>query len=82
VVVTDILDKPLAFARSLGADHTVNVAVGPDALAGYEANTGSCATTHNPERNDRWAGRAIRLIPPATFAMLCYSRGGPVKRMP
>jgi L-idonate 5-dehydrogenase len=39
IVVTDVLDAPLAFARSVGADHTVNVGVA-DALKPFEAGKG------------------------------------------
>ena len=39
IVVTDILDGPLAFARTIGADHTVNVSAA-DALKDYEAGKG------------------------------------------
>lgn len=39
IVVTDILDGPLALARSIGADRAINVAQ-PEALAGFEAGKG------------------------------------------
>ena len=41
VVVTDIVDAPLAIARKLGVTRVVNVATEPDALAGYEGNKGA-----------------------------------------
>ncbi len=41
VVVTDIVDAPLAVARAVGADRTLNVAGAPDALAEYEDQKGS-----------------------------------------
>lgn len=39
IVVTDILDGPLAFARTIGVDRTINVGT-PDALAEFEAGKG------------------------------------------
>lgn len=41
IVATDILDSPLAIARKVGADHTINVASEPDALSPYKAHKGS-----------------------------------------
>ncbi len=41
IVVTDILDPPLAVAARCGADRTINVATDPDALAAYEAGKGA-----------------------------------------
>jgi len=41
IVVTDILDAPLAVASRCGADRTVNVARDPDALAAYEVDKGA-----------------------------------------
>jgi L-idonate 5-dehydrogenase len=40
IVVTDIQERPLAYARQVGADRTVNVADHPDAMAVYAANKG------------------------------------------
>ena len=40
IVVTDIVDEPLAVARRVGADRTVNVAAKPDALADDERGKG------------------------------------------
>lgn len=39
IVVTDVLDAPLAFVRSIGADRTVNVSA-PEALSEFEAGKG------------------------------------------
>ncbi len=39
IVVTDVLDRPLQFAKSVGADRTVNVSE-PGALDGYAADKG------------------------------------------
>ena len=40
VVVTDLLDEPLALAARIGADRTVNLAAEPDGLARYAADKG------------------------------------------
>ena len=40
IVVTDVAEGALAFARRVGADAAVNVASGPDALAAYRADKG------------------------------------------
>ncbi len=40
VVVTDIIDAPLAMARRIGADHAINTAVDPDALRAFEVDKG------------------------------------------
>lgn len=41
IVVTDILDGPLAYARLAGADRTINSARNPEALAGLAAGKGT-----------------------------------------
>jgi L-idonate 5-dehydrogenase len=41
VVVTDLLHEPLAVARYLGADRTINVATQPEALAEYGRDKGT-----------------------------------------
>jgi L-idonate 5-dehydrogenase len=41
IVVTDVTDAPLAYARSVSADETINVAAAPERLAAYGANKGS-----------------------------------------
>jgi L-idonate 5-dehydrogenase len=40
VVVTDLLQAPLAIARAMGADRTIDMVEAPDALAPYAANKG------------------------------------------
>ena len=41
IVVTDVVDEPLAVARRLGADATINTAADPDALAALAAGKGT-----------------------------------------
>ncbi|MDR3372142.1 MAG: L-idonate 5-dehydrogenase [Ancalomicrobiaceae bacterium] len=40
IVATDVIGGPLARARKIGADRTINVAETPDELAAYSANKG------------------------------------------
>ncbi|MDQ0395283.1 L-idonate 5-dehydrogenase [Labrys monachus] len=40
IVVTDIVDAPLAIARTVGVDRTVNVAEAPEGLEAYERDKG------------------------------------------
>lgn len=40
IVITDIVDAPLAVARAVGADRTINVEAEPDGLAVYAADKG------------------------------------------
>lgn len=40
IVVTDIVDEPLAIGRDIGADRTINIATDPRAMAEYAANKG------------------------------------------
>ncbi len=41
IVVTDVADGALRFAREIGADRTINIAAEPDALAAYGADKGA-----------------------------------------
>ena len=41
IVATDVMDAPLAYARAVGADQTINVAAEPERLAAFGANKGS-----------------------------------------
>jgi L-idonate 5-dehydrogenase len=43
IIVTDVVDEPLAIARRLGADRAVNTASEPDALRVYAVDKGSIA---------------------------------------
>lgn len=40
IVVTDLSDQALAYAKKIGADRTINVVTAPDALAAYEPDKG------------------------------------------
>ncbi len=41
IVVTDVADGALRFAREIGADRTINIAAEPDALTAYGADKGA-----------------------------------------
>jgi L-idonate 5-dehydrogenase len=41
IIATDVLDAPLAYARAVGADQTINVATEPERLAAFGASKGS-----------------------------------------
>ena len=41
IIITDVLDEPLGYARKVGADHTINIASAPDALAALAAGKGT-----------------------------------------
>lgn len=41
IVVTDLLDEPLALAKQVGADQTINLATMPDGLANFGADKGT-----------------------------------------
>lgn len=41
IIVTDIADGALAFARKTGADRTINIAAEPDALASFSVDKGT-----------------------------------------
>lgn len=41
IVATDVLPEPLAVARRLGTDRTINVAANPEELTGYAAGKGT-----------------------------------------
>ncbi len=43
IIVTDVVDEPLAIARALGADRAINTATAPEALDPYRADKGSVA---------------------------------------
>jgi len=41
IIATDVMDAPLAYARAVGADQTINVAAESERLAAFGANKGS-----------------------------------------
>ncbi len=53
IIATDVLDEPLAVARQLGADRTINVARDADALAGLAAGKGAIDVMYECSGNER-----------------------------
>jgi L-idonate 5-dehydrogenase len=64
VVVTDIVDEPLALARRLGAAAAVNVAADPQALAAEEAGKGQFDLAFECSGNPRALAQAIACVRP------------------
>jgi len=57
IIVTDVVDEPLAIARRLGADRAVNTAAEPDALKAYAVDKGSIGAMFECSGN----GAALRM---------------------
>ena len=64
VLVTDIAEEPLAFARRLGAAAALNVAADPAALAGEEADKGRFDLAFECSGNPRARAQAIGCVRP------------------
>jgi L-idonate 5-dehydrogenase len=69
IVVTDIADGPLAFARSIGADRTINVAQA-DALAPFEANKGYFDVVFEAAGQATTVETALRIVRPRGSVVL------------
>lgn len=64
VVVTDVVDEPLAVARRLGADRAVNTAADPDALAPEAAEKGRFGVMFECSGNERALRAGLDLVEP------------------
>jgi L-idonate 5-dehydrogenase len=64
IVVTDIVDEPLARVRALGADRTVDVAAERDGLAADEADKGRFDFCFECSGNPRALAQAISVVRP------------------
>ncbi len=64
VIVTDVIDEPLAFASRLGATRAANVARDKDALAGEAEAKGRIDATFECSGNPRALAQAIELTRP------------------
>ena len=53
IIVTDVVDEPLTFAHTLGADRTINVAAEPETLAKLGADKGSVGMMFECSGNER-----------------------------
>ncbi|WP_342359631.1 L-idonate 5-dehydrogenase [Terrarubrum flagellatum] len=64
IIVTDVVDPPLEFARRIGADRAVNVARDRDALAGEAKDKGRIDVAFECSGNPRALAQAIELTKP------------------
>ncbi len=64
IVVTEVVDEPLALARKLGAAAAVNVAADKDALVPEEANKGRFDLAFECSGNPRALAQAIAFVRP------------------
>ena len=71
IVVTDLLDAPLALAKRVGADQAVNMAATPDGLDGFAADKGTFDVVFEASGAPRAVAAAIRVArPQARFVQL------------
>ncbi len=64
IIVTDVVDEPLAIARRLGADRTVNTFAEPDALAPLGVDKGSVGVMFECSGNERALRLGLDLLEP------------------
>ena len=64
IVVTDVVDEPLAVARALGAHRTVNVAQQRDWVAGYAADKGTFDVMLECSGNERALRDGLEVMRP------------------
>jgi len=64
IVVTDVAPEPLAIARRLGTDRTIDVAAQPDDLAAYAAGKGSFDILFECSGNERAIRDALPALRP------------------
>ncbi len=64
IIVTDIVDEPLAIARRLGATYALNTATAPDALAPYTADKGQIDVMFECSGNERALRAGMEVVRP------------------
>jgi L-idonate 5-dehydrogenase len=64
IVVTDILDRPLQFARAAGADRVINVATDAAALEAYSAGKGTFDVAFEAAGQSRTVQMALQVTRP------------------
>jgi len=64
IIVTDIVDEPLAIAKTLGATHAVNTAKNPEALAPYAAEKGQIDVMIECSGNERALRAGMEVVRP------------------
>ncbi|BCP54732.1 L-idonate 5-dehydrogenase [Kaistia sp. 32K] len=64
IIVTDVVDEPLAFARKLGADRTINIATEPEALAALGVDKGTVGVMFECSGNERALRSGLEVVQP------------------
>jgi L-idonate 5-dehydrogenase len=64
IIVTDIVDEPLAIAKTLGATHAFNTAKNPEALAPYAAEKGQVDVMIECSGNERALRAGMEVVRP------------------
>ena len=64
IIVTDIVDEPLAIAKTLGATHAFNTAENPEALAPYAAEKGQIDVMIECSGNERALRAGMEVVRP------------------
>jgi len=64
IIVTDVLDGPLAYARKVGADRTINVASAPEQLAALAAGKGTMDVMFEASGNAAALGSGLAALRP------------------
>jgi L-idonate 5-dehydrogenase len=78
ITVTDVAPEPLAVARRLGADRTIDVASRPDELAAYGAGKGTFDVLFECSGNERALRDAIAVMRPRGAVVQLGIAGGEV----
>jgi L-idonate 5-dehydrogenase len=74
IVVTDILDEPLAFARKVGADETINIAARPGDLDRHQGVKGTFDVVFEAAGSGAAVVDALRLVAPRGI-LVCVGQG-------
>ena len=64
IIVTDIVDEPLAIAKTLGATHALNTMADPDALKPYLADKGQIDVMFECSGNERALRAGMEVVRP------------------
>lgn len=64
IIVTDIVDEPLAIARQFGATHAFNTATNPEALSPYAADKGQVDVMIECSGNERALRAGMEVVRP------------------
>ena len=64
IVAVDVADKPLACARAMGADETINLTTTPDGLAPFAVNKGVFDVMFEASGNDRALRSGLDVVAP------------------